>query len=72
MYPSYHPLSEISEFAFWMRKQGFKHSTCYYGVQMLNSIARKVKLNNPEAVKEYLAKATCSDSRKERLVWELI
>jgi integrase/recombinase XerD len=39
---------------------------------MLNSIARKANLNNPETVKEYLANATCSDSRKERLTWELI
>ncbi len=65
-------LSEIVNFALWMRKEGFKHSTCYYGVQTLKTVARNANLYNPEAVKDYLAKATCSESRKERIVWELI
>jgi len=55
-----------------MQKQGYSPSSCYYGVQALQSLARRVDLSNPELVKEYLARATFSESRKLRLVHELI
>ena len=55
-----------------MQKQGYSPSSCYYGVQSLQSLARRVDLSNPELVKEYLARATFSESRKLRLTYELL
>ena len=54
-----------------MRKQGFRESTCRYAVQVLNSVNRHASLLDPETVKEYLAKATFSEARKERVSHDL-
>jgi len=54
-----------------MRKQGFRESTCGYAVQVLNSVNRHASLLDPETVKEYLAKATFSEARKERVSHDL-
>jgi hypothetical protein len=55
-----------------MQKQGYRSSSGYYGVQALKSLARRVNLLDPKAVKEYVAKASCTESRKLKRVNELI
>ena len=55
-----------------MRKQGYRESTCRYAVQVLNHVNRHAPLTNPDAVKAYLANATCSEGRKERISWDLL
>jgi integrase/recombinase XerD len=54
-----------------MRKEGYRESTCRYAVQVLNGVARRAQLLNPDEVKGFLAKATCSESRKQRISWDL-
>jgi integrase len=54
-----------------MQKQGYRESTIRYSVSALKSIARNASLLNPEDVKGYLARASFSESRKEKLTWDL-
>jgi integrase/recombinase XerD len=68
--PSEH-LSEILSFALWMRKEGFREATCRSAVEVLKSVDRRADLLDPEAAKNYLAKATFSEGRKERISWDL-
>jgi integrase len=54
-----------------MQKQGYRESTIRSSVSALKSIARNANLLNPEGVKGYLARAEFSESRKEKLTWDL-
>jgi integrase len=62
---------EILSFGLWERKQGYREWTVRASVQALKSIARRVNLFEPEAVKEYLANAKISESRKAKLAADL-
>ena len=54
-----------------MQRQGFRESTCRYAVQVLKSVNRHTALYDPEEVKGYLARATFSEGRKERISHDL-
>jgi integrase len=54
-----------------MQKQGYRESTIRSTVSALKSVARHSNLLNPEDVKGYLARASFSESRKEKLTWDL-
>jgi integrase len=54
-----------------MQKQGYRHSTVYYCIRALRSIARHCSLLDPEATKTYLATASVSESRKVKLAEDL-
>ena len=50
-----------------MEKEGYWPATVRSAVEALKSVSRHVDPLNSEAVKIYLAKASFSESRKERL-----
>jgi len=54
-----------------MEKQGYRHSTVRYCIQALKSVARNANLSDPESVKEYLAEANVSESRKAKLTEDI-
>jgi len=55
-----------------MQKQGYREWTVRASVQSLKSLARRVNLSEPESVKEYLAFAKISESRKAKLAADLL
>jgi integrase len=61
-------LSEILQFAFWMRKAGYRNSTVQTCVRTLKGLARRTNLLEPECVKSYLANAQLSENRKTKLL----
>ena len=63
-----HVLSEILNFAFWMRKAGYRNSTVQTCVRALKALARRTNLLDPESVKSYLANAQLSKNRKMKLL----
>jgi integrase len=62
---------EILSFGLWERKQGYREWTVRASVQALKALARRVNLFEPETVKEYLAFAKISESRKAKLSADL-
>jgi integrase len=50
-----------------MEKQGYRKSTVRYCIQALKSVGRNANLLDSESVKEYLARANISESRKAKL-----
>jgi len=61
-------LSQILQFAFWMRKSGYRNSTVQTCVQALKGLARRTNLLDTESVKSYLANAELSENRKTKLL----
>ena len=61
-------LSEILQFAFWMRKSGYRNSTIQTCVRALKALTRRTNLLDPESVKSYLANAELSENRKTKLL----
>ncbi len=64
-------LSEILNFGFWMRRQGYRPSTIQASISTLKAIAKKTPLLNPEAVKTHLASRNVSVGRKEKICVDL-
>ena len=64
-------LNEIISFGLWMRKEGYRESTCYYAVRVLKRLDRRVNILEPEAVKRFLANSGWSEGGKERVVEDL-
>jgi integrase len=62
----------IISYGLWARKKGYRQSTIEASIRALKSIARHADLRDHEQVREYLANAKCSESRKERLVIDLL
>jgi integrase len=61
--------STALEFAWWMKKQGYKQQTIDGRKSILKTLLnRTVDLGNPESVKEYLASVDVSEGRKENIV----
>ena len=54
-----------------MQKQGYRYSTIQSCIKSLKPIARRTKLLDPEAVKGYLAGASISENRKDKLTQDL-
>ena len=58
----------LFSFVLWMQKKPYREATIRSTLACVKSIARKVVLDNVESVREYIAKAKVSDSRKCILV----
>jgi integrase len=65
MRPAVNHLGEILSFGIWMEKEGYKLHTVRGAVNTLKSVARRTDILNAERVKEYLASAKLTDTRKE-------
>jgi hypothetical protein len=61
-------LSQILQFAFWMRKAGYRDSTVQTCVRALKGLARRTNLLDTESVKSYLANAELSENHKTKLL----
>jgi integrase len=61
-------LSNLASFAWWMQKKPYREATIRGTLTCLKSIARQSALDNPESVKEYIARAKVSENRKCILV----
>jgi len=60
---------KILEFAWWLKKQGYKESTITSKVKLLKVLVRRgADLSDPESVKEVIARQEWSDGRKENAV----
>ncbi len=64
-------LSELAAFGLWMQKQGYRYSTIQSCIKSLKPIARRTNLLDLEAVKGYIARASTSNSRKDKLTQDL-
>lgn len=63
--------SEIVNFGLWMRKEGYRESTCYYAVRSLKRLDRRCNIIEPEAVKRFLANSSWSEGGKKRITEEV-
>ena len=54
-----------------MQRQGYRPATILGAVKTLKSVAKRTSLLSPESVKDYLAKATVSETRKVKIVEDL-
>jgi len=54
-----------------MSKQGYRTATIQHSVRTLRAVARKCNLLSPETVKDYLARATVSETRKVKICADL-
>lgn len=60
---------KLVEFAWWLKKQGYKDSTITSKVKLLKILVQRGgKLGDPESVKEVIAKQNWSEGRKENAV----
>jgi len=60
--------SVLVEFAFHLKREGYKESTILYNVKALKALAKSSDLDDPESVKDAIAIRDVSDNRKEVLV----
>ena len=59
----------LIEFAWWLKKQGYKDATIENIVKLLKVMAKRgADLLNPESVKDVIARQTWSEGRKENAV----
>ena len=65
-------LSDILTFGLWMRKQGFRESTCRGAVSALKTVNVRTNIMNTEDVKAYLANAKFSEAMKQRISYDLV
>jgi hypothetical protein len=61
-------LSKILQFAFCIRKTGYRNSTVQTRVRALKGPARRTNLLDTESVKSYLANTELSENRKTKLL----
>ena len=61
-------LSEILNYGFWMRRQGYRPSTIQAAISTLKAVAKKT---NQDAVKTHLASRNVSVGRKEKICVDL-
>ena len=61
------PFPEIAAFAFFMQKEGYRPATIQGAVKTLKAVARRTNLLSPEAVRDYLARADVSETRKSKI-----
>jgi len=59
---------KILQYAWHLKKEGYRESTIVSRVKLLNGLSRRADLNNPEAVKGAIARLDVSEARKENLV----
>ena len=58
----------LIEFAFHLRREGYKPSTIESNVKALKALAKLCDLDDSESVKDALARRNVCDGRKETLV----
>ena len=66
--PNVEHTDHILNFLWFLKKEGYKESTILNYSKSLRDIAKHVNLDDPEAVKDYIAKKPVSDARKEIIV----
>jgi integrase len=59
---------KIAEHAFWMKREGYRDSTIRAAVRALRSIGRRCNLLDPNAFKDYVAKAEYSENRRDHIL----
>jgi integrase len=60
---------KLVEFAWWLKKQGYKDSTITSKVKLMKILAQRGgNLEDPESIKEVIAKQNWSEGRKENAV----
>ena len=60
---------KLVEFAWWLKKQGYKDTTITSKVKLLKILAKRgAELSDPESVKEAIARQGWSEGRKENAV----
>jgi len=59
---------KILQYAWHLKKEGYRESTITSRVKLLNGLSRRADLFNPEAVKGAIARLDVSEARKENLV----
>ena len=64
-------LSEIINYGFWMRREGYRPSTIQAATSALKAIAKHANLLNPDAVKTHLASRKVSVGRKAKICEDL-
>jgi integrase len=64
-------MNDIIGYGLWMRKEGYRESTCYFSVRALKRLDRQVSILEPEAVKRLLANSEWSEGGKERIAEDL-
>ncbi|MGA2681052.1 MAG: hypothetical protein ABSF44_04540 [Candidatus Bathyarchaeia archaeon] len=58
----------ITNIMLWMMKNAYEQSTIKRVAKELRHLERNSNTSNPEEVKLYIAKKTCSNARKENLI----
>ena len=64
-------MSEIVSFGLWMRREGYRESTCYFAVRSLKRLDRKCNILEPESVGRILANCDWNESGKQRITEEV-
>jgi hypothetical protein len=59
---------KVIEYSFWLLKQGYAKATIKGRTTLLKRLAKLGDLNNPESIKEVIAKQEWSTGRKENAV----
>ncbi len=59
---------KILQYAWHLKKEGYRESTIVSRVKLLNGLSRRADLREPEAVKGAIARLNVSEARKENLV----
>jgi len=53
----------------WLEKEGYRSKTVRSSISNLKSLARKCDIDNPESVKEELARRDVSEGTMEKYCW---
>jgi len=59
---------KILQYAWHLKKEGYRESTITSRIKLLNGLSRRADLFNPEAVKGAIARLDVTEARKENLV----
>ncbi len=60
--------AKIAEHAYWMKREGYRDSTIRAAVKALRSIGRRCNLLDPNAFKDYVAKAEYRENRRDHIL----
>ena len=60
--------AKIAEHAYWMKREGYRDSTIRAAVKALRSVGRRCDLLNPDAFKDYMARAEYGENRRDHIL----
>ena len=60
---------KLQQHKLWLEKEGYRPKTVRSSVSNLKSLARKCDIDDPESVKEELARRDVSEGTKEKYCW---